>query len=96
MPGEPVETSGLLLGLRDLIDDVKERLIYLVENRRQRGNAKIQFRDVFQAVHNRVRGRKFSITTGTYDRRPSTHDYEVIPIDQMDRSDSRLNDGAIV
>jgi hypothetical protein len=96
MPGEPVETSGLLLGLRDLIDDLKERSIFLAENRRQRSNARIQFKDVFRAVRNRVRGRKFSITAGGYDRRPSTQDYEVIPIDQMERSDSRLDNGDIV
>lgn len=96
MPGEPVETSGLLLGLRDLLDDLKERSIFLAENRRQRSNARIQFKDVFRAVHNRVRGRKFSISAGAYDPRPSTQDYEVIPIDQIERSDSRLDNGNIV
>jgi hypothetical protein len=97
MPGEPVETGGLLLGLRDLVDDMKERSIFLAESRRQRGNAKIQIKDVIRAVQNRVQGRRFSISAGSYDRRPSANDYEVIPIEQMpERSDSRLNNGAIV
>jgi hypothetical protein len=97
MPGEPIETGGLLLGLRDLADDMKERSISLVENRRQRSIADVQFKDVVRAVKNRVRGRKFSISAGNYDRRPSTMDYEEIPIDNLaEGSILRSNNGMIV
>lgn len=78
--GEVAETGGLLLGLRELVDDMKERSIYLVENRRQRSIGKVQLKDVFRAIHNRARGRRFSISgTG----RSGTGDYEVIPIDTV-------------
>jgi hypothetical protein len=97
MPGEPIESGGLLLGLRDLADDMKERSISLVENRRQRSIANVQFKDVVRAVRNRVRGRKFSISTGSHDRRPSTMDYQEIPIDNLaEGSNFRSNNGMIV
>lgn len=97
MPGEPIETGGLLVGLRDLAGDMKERSIFLVENRRQRSIAHIQFKDVLQAVKNGVRGRRFSISTGDNHRRPSTVGYEEIPIDNLAEGSSfRSNNGIIV
>lgn len=101
MPGEPVETGGLLIGLRDLADDMKERSIFLVESRRQRNVGKIQMADVLQAVKNRVRGRKFSLSAGYNKGRPGTMEYEEIPIDTLaeaplDGPSTRSNNGIIV
>jgi hypothetical protein len=91
MPGEAIETGGLMVGLRDLADDMKERSIFLVESRRQRNIGKIQLKDVLQAVKNRVRGRKFSISTGVTHGRPGSTEYEEIPIDTLaDRSNNGL------
>lgn len=80
---------------------MKERSIFLVESRRQRNVGKIQMTDVLQAVKNRVRGRKFSISAGHNKGRPGTMDYEEIPIDNLadaplDGSSFRSNNGVIV
>ncbi|KAJ9106293.1 hypothetical protein QFC21_001438 [Naganishia friedmannii] len=93
LPGEVAEVGGLLLGLRELVDDMKERSIYLVENRRQRSIGKVQLKDVFRAMHNRARGRRFSISgTG----RHGAGNYEVIPIDTVGGGSSlRSNDNVV-
>jgi hypothetical protein len=93
LPGEVAEVGGLLLGLRELVEDMKERSIHLVENRRQRSIGKVQLKDVFRAIHNRARGRRFSISGAGHG---AAGDYEVIPIDTVGAGSSlRLNDNVV-